>query len=231
MNELRLGPILIRNRFLISMYNFVENRLGIKEILDLEVFYKLAPSYLGIFSCFGGITFFMFILQVVTGILLLVYYIPTTAQAYDSVVHITNNVPFGWLIRGIHHWGANIMIITVFIHMGKIYFHGIYKNPRELNWVTGIILLTCTLSFSFTGYLLPWTQLSYWATVVGTEIPSALPVIGDYIKIFLRGGADVSQITLTRFFAVHIMVLPAAVVMFIVLHIIMIRRQGISGPL
>ena len=231
MNELKLGPILIRNRFLISMYNFVENRLGIREILDLEVFYKLAPSHLGIFSCFGGITFFIFTLQVITGILLLIYYVPTTAQAYDSVVHITNNVPFGWLIRGIHHWGANIMIITVFIHMGKIYFHGIYKNPRELNWVTGIILLVCTLSFSFTGYLLPWTQLSYWATVVGTEIPSAMPVIGEYIKIFLRGGTDVSQVTLTRFFAVHIMVLPAAVVIFIGLHILMIRRQGISGPL
>jgi quinol-cytochrome oxidoreductase complex cytochrome b subunit len=231
MSELKLGPILIRNRFLISIYNFLENRLGIKEILDLEVFYKLAPSYLGIFSCFGGITFFIFILQVVTGILLLVYYVPTTAQAYDSVVYITNDVPFGWLIRGLHHWGANIMIVTVFIHMGKIYFHGIYKNPRELNWVTGIVLLVCTLSFSFTGYLLPWTQLSYWATVVGTEIPSALPVAGEYIKIFLRGGADVSQVTLTRFFAVHIMVLPAAVVMFVILHLLMIRRQGISGPL
>src|SRR3989338_2377106 len=185
------------------MYNFVENRLGIREILDLEVFYKLAPSHLGIFSCFGGITFFIFTLQVITGILLLIYYVPTTAQAYDSVVHITNNVSFGWLIRGLHHWGANIMIITVFIHMGKIYFHGIYKNPRELNWVT----------------------------VVGTEIPSAMPVIGEHIKIFLRGGTDVSQVTLTRFFAVHIMVLPAAVVIFIGLHILMIRRQGISGPL
>ena len=231
MEDLKFGPITISNPRFIKAFRWADERLGLKEFLDLEVFTKLAPGHLGIFSCFGGITFFIFLLQILTGLLLMVYYIPETDKAYDSVVMITNDIAFGWVVRGLHAWGANLMVITVFIHMGKIYFSGIYKAPRELNWVTGITLLLLTLGFSFTGYLLPWTQLSYWATVVGTETPAAIPIIGGTIKSIMLGGAEISQVTLSRFFTIHVMVLPLAVLGLLVAHFMQIRRQGIAGPM
>ena len=230
-DTLRFGPILVRNPWLIKGFNFLDERFNLKEILDDEVFTKLAPGHLGIFSCFGGITFFLFLLQVLTGLLLMIYYIPETDKAYQSVVAITNDIEFGWVVRGLHAWGANLMVVTVFIHMGKIYFSGIYKAPRELNWVTGIVLFLLTLGFSFTGYLLPWTQLSYWATVVGTEMPAATPVVGEMIKVIMRGGEEISQVTLSRFFAVHVIILPLTIVVFILAHLMQIRRQGIAGPM
>ncbi|MBI5814812.1 MAG: cytochrome b N-terminal domain-containing protein [Nitrospinae bacterium] len=231
MNTLELGPIKIRNRHVIRLFAALDDRLGIREILNAEVFEKISPAYLGLWSCFGGISFFLFINQVVTGMLLMVYYQPTIEQAHASVAHIMNEVPFGWLIRGLHSWGANLMVITIIIHMAKIFVYGIYKAPRELNWVVGITLLLLSMGLAFTGYLLPWTQLAYWATVVGTETPSAVPVIGEYIRFAMRGGEDISQVTLTRFFAVHVIILPAVTAGVIGAHLLQIRRQGISGPL
>jgi len=231
MEKIRFGPITITNRYLIKTYRYVNDRLDIREILDMEVFDKLAPTHLGLLSCFGGITFFLFLTQIVTGLLLMIYYIPETDKAYDSVVMIANRVDFGWAVRGMHAWGSSLMVITVFVHMAKIFFAGIYKPPRELNWINGIVLLLLTLGFSFTGYLLPWTQLSYWATVVGTETPAAIPVAGEFIKELMRGGSEISQITLNRFFAIHVMILPITMVIFLVLHFFQIRRQGISGPM
>lgn len=231
MENLKFGPITVTNPFFIKAFRWADERLGLKEILDVEVFTKLAPGHLGIFSCFGGITFFIFLLQILTGLLLMVYYIPETEKAYESVVMITNDIEFGWVVRGMHAWGSNLMVVTVFIHLAKIYFGGIYKAPRELNWVTGITLLLLTLIFSFTGYLLPWTQLSYWATVVGTETPAAIPVFGGIIKTLMLGGEEITQVTLSRFFAIHVMVLPIAVVGLLVAHFMQIRRQGISGPM
>ncbi len=231
MEQLKFGPITVKNRLAVKGFNYINKRLGLKEILDDEVFTKVAPTHLGFLSCFGGITFFIFLMQVVTGLLLMIYYIPDVDKAYASVVMITNDIEFGWVVRGLHAWGANLMVITVIIHMGKIYFSGIYKAPREFNWVTGIVLLNLTLGFSFTGYLLPWTQLSYWATVVGTEVPSAVPLVGDTIKILMRGGEDISQVTLSRFFTLHVILLPIATVVLLVLHFMQIRRQGISGPM
>jgi quinol-cytochrome oxidoreductase complex cytochrome b subunit len=231
MNALELGPLKIRNRLLIRLFSALDDRLGLQEILNDEVFEKISPAYLGLWSCFGGITFFLFINQVVTGTLALVYYQPTIEQAHASVARIMNEVPFGWLVRGMHSWGSNLMIITIIIHMAKIFVYGIYKAPRELNWVTGVTLLLLTLGLSFTGYLLPWTQLAYWATVVGTETPAALPYIGEYIRFAMRGGEDISQVTLTRFFAIHVMILPMTIAAVIGLHIAQIRRQGIAGPL
>jgi quinol-cytochrome oxidoreductase complex cytochrome b subunit len=231
MDTLKLGPLKVRNKLLIRAFCALDDRLGLREILNDEVFEKISPAYLGLWSCFGGITFFLFINQVVTGALALVYYQPSIEQAHASVARIMNEVPFGWLVRGMHSWGSHLMIISIIIHMSKIFVYGIYKAPRELNWVTGVTLLLLTLGLSFTGYLLPWTQLAYWATVVGTETPSAVPVIGEYIRFAMRGGDDISQVTLTRFFAIHVMVLPMTIAAVIALHIVQIRRQGIAGPL
>lgn len=231
MDPIQLGPIEIKNKFAIQAFNALDEKLGVKEILDDEVFEKIAPAHLNFWSCFGGISFFLFISQVVTGMLLMVYYQPTISQAHASVARIMNEIPFGWLIRGIHAWGSHLMLITIGIHMTKIYVSGIYKAPRELNWVFGVTLFLMTLGLSFTGYLLPWTQLAYWATVVGTETPAAIPVVGEYMRYVMRGGNEIGQVTLTRFFAIHVMILPFITAGLVGAHLMQIRRQGISGPL
>ncbi|MDH5477429.1 MAG: cytochrome b N-terminal domain-containing protein [Nitrospinota bacterium] len=228
---LHLGPIKIKNKIAIRLFSALDDRLGVKEILDDEVFEKIVPAHLGFWSCFGGISFFLFISQVLTGMLLMVYYEPTIEEAHGTVAMIMNEVPFGWLIRGAHAWGSNLMLVTIMIHMVKIYVSGIYKPPRELNWVVGVTLFLLTLGLSFTGYLLPWTQLAYWATVVGTETPAALPYVGEYIRYAMRGGEEIGQVTLTRFFAIHVMLLPVITASVIGLHLIQIRRQGIAGPM
>lgn len=212
------------------IYGQLDDRLDIKDAVEKNLS-KPVPSHVNWTYCFGGITLFLFIVQAVTGILLLMYYRPTVAEAYKSVVYITNNVPFGWLVRGLHHWASNGMIVMVFLHMLRVFFYGAYKPPRDFNWVTGVILLMLTLGFGFTGYLLPWNQISYWATTVGTEAPGAMPVIGEYITILMRGGPAIGQITLTRFFAVHVVLLPLTIGFFLMGHFFMIRKQGISGPL
>ncbi len=212
------------------VYGPLDERLSIRDALEKNL-KKPVGDHVNWTFCFGGITFLLFIVQAFTGVLLLMYYEPTTAAAYKSVVHITNNVPFGWLMRGIHHWAANLMTVFVFLHMLRVFFYGAYKAPRDFNWVTGIVLLLLTLGFGFTGYLLPWNQISYWATTVGTEIPSAVPIAGDLLKMLIRGGTDVTQATLTRFFAVHVLILPASIAAFLIGHFLMIRKQGISGPL
>ncbi|MEE8449463.1 MAG: cytochrome b N-terminal domain-containing protein [Thermodesulfobacteriota bacterium] len=212
------------------VYGPLDERLGIRQALE-KALKKPVPHHVNWTFCFGGITFFMFLVLAVTGILLLMYYRPTTAEAYASVVYITNEVPFGWLIRGLHFWAGNLMIIMVILHMLRVFFYGAYKSPRDLNWIAGFVLFMLTLGFGFTGYLLPWNQISYWATTVGTEIPGAIPLVGDTLKYLTRGGAEVSQTTLTRFFAIHVVILPAIISFFLAVHFAVIRRQGISGPL
>lgn len=204
----------------------LELRLALQKILK-----KPVPRGLTIWGCFGGISFFLFLIQVITGVMLLMYYRPTIDQAYESIVHITNNVPYGWLIRGMHYWASNLMVLTLFIHLLKVFFSAAYKPPRDLNWVVGVSLFSLTLIFGFTGYLLPWTQLSYWATVVGTEIAGAVPLIGNTIKILARGGEEIGQLTLTRFFALHVAILPWIFIFLLIPHFMMIRRLGISEPL
>ncbi len=212
------------------LYGELDERLDFRLALQ-KALKKPVPKHVNFWFCFGGITFFLFLLQIGTGIMLLMYYQPTIERAYESVVHITNNVPFGWLMRGLHHWASNIIMITMFIHMLRVYFHAAYKQPRDLTWVSGTFLLILILAFGFTGYLLPWNQISYWATTVGTEIPGAVPMIGDTLKLLARGGSEIGQLTLTRFFALHIIILPAFVIFMLALHFLMIRRLGISEPL
>ncbi|MGQ9494854.1 MAG: cytochrome b [Thermoanaerobaculaceae bacterium] len=179
---------------------------------------------------FGGLTLFFFIVQLFTGILLLLYYRPTAEAAFGSLQFIMTRVPFGWLIRSIHSWSANLMIASAFVHMFTVYFSGAYTKPRELTWWTGAALLLLSLGFGFSGYLLPWNELAFFATRVGTDIVSKVPLEGHWLLRVLRGGEDVTGATLTRFFGIHVAVLPMLSTFLILLHLAFIQRQGIHVP-
>jgi quinol-cytochrome oxidoreductase complex cytochrome b subunit len=163
------------------------------------------PKYVhqNVLYILGGLTLIMFMLQAVTGIMLAFYFDPSPEGAYNSVDFITYQLPLGWLIRGIHHYGSSAMVILVALHMLRTYFFSAYKKPREINWLTGVLLLFVTLAFGFTGYLLPWDQKGYWATRVGTQIAGSVPLIGDTLMQLMRGGPNLGQATLTRFYATH----------------------------
>ncbi len=178
----------------------------------------------------GGITLFLFGIQVCTGILLLLYYRPSANEAFESVQYIMTRVQFGWLIRSIHSWAANLMIFTAFAHMFSVLFLRAYRKPRELTWVSGMVLLFLAMGFGFSGYLLPWNTLAFFATKVGTEIPGQLPWIGKPIMIFLRGGEEVTGATLTRFFGFHVALLPGITTLLILLHLALVQRLGMSVP-
>jgi quinol-cytochrome oxidoreductase complex cytochrome b subunit len=178
----------------------------------------------------GGITLFLFGIQVVTGTLLTLYYKATPESAHDSVKYITSVVEFDWLIRSIHHWAANLMIICLVLHLARIFVQGAYKYPRELTWIVGVGLLAATIGFGFTGYLLPWDQRAFWATVVGTEIAGGVPVIGETLLHLLRGGPDVTDATLGRFFGMHVLVLPLALGTFLVVHLTIVHQLGLANP-
>jgi cytochrome b6 len=179
----------------------------------------------------GGITLFLFFIQVCTGLLLLLYYRPTPDEAFESVKYIMTRVPFGWLIRSIHSWSANLMVFTAFLHMFSTYFLRAYRKPRELTWMTGVVLLGLLLCFGFSGYLLPWNTLAFFATKVGTEVAGSMPGIGHYLLLVLRGGEEVTGATLTRFFAFHVAILPAGLMLFLGLHLLLIQQFGMSMPL
>jgi len=212
------------------LYNFIEVRLGIKDILEQNLTKYLLPQNVNIWYTLGAVLLTLFAIQFVTGILLLVDYIPNPSEAFNSVDRIMNQIPYGWLIRYIHAIGSNLIIITLLLHMLSVVFMGSYKKPRELTWVSGFILFNLGLGLCLTGYLLPWSQLSFWATTVATEAAGAVPVIGDAIVRFLRGGAIVGEETLGRFFALHVMVLPALLAALIGFHLFCVRRIGISRP-
>jgi quinol-cytochrome oxidoreductase complex cytochrome b subunit len=208
-------------------FSWLDERLGLKTIYD-TVLDRKVPKVNWWFTL-GSASLFLFLLQGITGIMLTVYYVPTPDHAYDSIQYIMNGVAFGWLIRGIHHWGASLMVLIVFFHMLRTYFFGAYKYPREFTWVTGVLLLFLTLGMGFTGYLLPWDQRAYWATTVGTSIAGTVPFIGNFINQVLRGGSDLSAVTLARFFAVHIWWFPALIAGLIGVHLYMVIRLGISS--
>ena len=206
-------------------------RLGLTATME-DQYNRIVPKHAtNYIYCFGGVSLVLFIILAVTGILLAVYYEPTPDTAYQSVLNISTHVQFGWWIRSIHRWAAGGMVLLVFIHLLRVFFTGAYKAPRELNWLTGVALLLITLGFGFTGYLLPWDQKAYWATKVGTDIAGSLPVIGHFLLVSLRGGEQISAATLGRFYDLHVLVLPAVIVVLLVGHFWMIRRHGISGRL
>src|SRR4249919_1978485 len=178
----------------------------------------------------GGMTMFLFGVQVFTGILLLLYYRPSSAEAYESVQFIVTQVEFGWLIRNVHSWSANLLIALAFAHFFSVFFLKSYRKPRELTWLTGILLLFLMFGFGFSGYLLPWNELSFFATKVGTGIAGAVPVIGHFTLRLLRGGDDVTGATLSRFYGLHVAVLPAISTALVAVHLLFVQRQGMSVP-
>jgi len=211
-----------------QLITFIEVRLGVKELLEQNLSGYLLPRNVNTWYALGATLLALFGLQIITGILLLIYYVPDADKAFASVQHITNQVPYGWLIRNLHAIGSNVIIIMLLLHMLSVLFMGSYKRPRELTWLSGFILFNISLGLCLTGYLLPWSQLSYWATTIATDAPGAIPVVGEFIVSFLRGGPNVSGATLGRFFALHVAVLPLALVGLLGFHLFCIRRIGIS---
>jgi cytochrome b6 len=192
---------------------------------------KEVPKHrLSFWYYFGGLGLFFFIIQIITGLLLLQYYKPTGAEAFSSFVFIQKDVPFGWLIRQVHAWSANLMIMMLFIHMFSTFFMKSYRKPRELMWVSGFILLALSLGFGFTGYLLPWNELAFFATQVGTEVPKVAPG-GAFLVDILRGGTDVSPETLTRMFSLHVVLLPGIVLLVLTAHLTLVQILGTSAPI
>jgi quinol-cytochrome oxidoreductase complex cytochrome b subunit len=182
--------------------------------------------------CLGGLSFFLFIILTVTGIFLMFFYRPDAVSAWGSIKELQTAVAFGLLVRNMHRWGAHLMVISVFLHMARVFYHGAYKPPREFNWVIGIILLTLTLLLSFTGYLLPWDQLALWAVTVGTNMMGYTPVFGSQVKFVLLGGVEISGNTLLRWYVLHVLMLPFVIVIFMAVHFWRVRKDGgISGPL
>lgn len=182
--------------------------------------------------CLGGLSFFLFILLTITGIFLMFYYTPTVTQAYADAQALSTNVAFGSLVRNMHRWGAHLMVLTVFLHMSRVFYHGAYKPPREFNWVVGVVLLLLTLLLSFTGYLLPWDQLALWAVTVGTNMAGFVPVVGSQVKFALLGSAEVTANTLLRWYVLHVLFFPFIIVIFMAVHFWRVRKDGgISGPL
>ena len=177
----------------------------------------------------GSASLFVTLNQAITGILLTIYYVPTPDHAYDSVQYITTQVPLGWLVRGLHHWGASALVVLVALHMLRVIFYGAYKYPREVTWFTGVFLLLIVIGFGFTGYLLPWDQKAFWATTVGTRITEITPFIGVYLLRIIRGGSEISAVTLVRFFGTHVWVLPAALLLLVGVHLYLVIRNGISA--
>ena len=205
---------------------WLDERVGWKGIWE-SVFLRKVPKVNWLYTL-GSATLFVVINQMVTGILLTIYYVPTPNQAYDTVQYITSEVAMGWFIRGLHHWGATAMVILVVLHMLRVIFLGSYKFPREVTWFSGVVLLLITLGFGFTGYLLPWDQRAFWATTVGTEIAGVAPGAGQTIMRALRGGDELTGVTLARFYGMHIWVLPAFLLGLVSLHMYLVVKIGIS---
>lgn len=214
-----------------KLYNWVNERVQLDDLVKF-----MGKKYVPIHShsvwyYFGGVSLFLFIIQVVTGILLLLYYKGSEDLAFESIHFIMSKVQFGWLIRSVHSWAANLFVFAAFIHMFSVYFTKAYRKPREITWVTGMLMLFLALGFGFSGYLLPWNELAFFATKVGTDIAGAVPVIGDAVMLFLRGGENVTGATLSRFFGLHVAVFPGIFTVLLFVHLLLVQRQGMSEPL
>jgi len=208
--------------------SWIEERTGLAPLIKASLHVRIPISAKTYY--FGGIALFLFMVQAITGTLLSLYFKATPEAAYKSVQYITSDVSFGWLIRSIHHWGANLMILFVALHLIRIFAQAAYKFPRELTWVVGCFLFMITLGFGFTGYLLPWDQRAYWATVVGTEIAGGVPIVGGFLQVLLRDGADVTGDTMSRFFGIHVLVLPILLAGLLGVHLLLVHQLGLANP-
>ena len=208
---------------------WLEERSGLIGGLRYFLFRKV-PGDTNWFHTLGSATLTAFLVQLITGVILAMYYKPDPDKAYQSIRHITDDVTLGWLVRGMHKWGASCFIILMFFHMARVFLFGAYKYPRELNWIIGVLLLALGMFEGFTGYLLPWDQTSYWATVVGININGTAPFLGPFIASLLRGGSEIGPDTLSRFYSIHMLVLPGAIIGLITLHLYLVIRLGVSSP-
>jgi quinol-cytochrome oxidoreductase complex cytochrome b subunit len=213
----------------VSMLGWLDERSGASPFLRGFMFRKV-PKGTNWFYTLGSATMFAFVSQAITGVFLAMYYEPSPTGAYESVSYITNDVFLGELVRGMHRWGATVMVILIFLHMGRTFFFGAYKYPRELNWVIGVVLLVLTLAMGFTGYLLPFDQRSFWATVVGVNINASGPIIGPYLADFLRAGPEFGATTLPRFYSIHMLLIPGLLAALIGAHLYLVAKLGTTAP-
>jgi quinol-cytochrome oxidoreductase complex cytochrome b subunit len=214
----------------ISAVDWVDERTSMSGGLRWLLFRKV-PKGTNWFYTLGSATMFAFLSQAVTGVFLAMYYRPDAAGgAYESIRHLTNDVFLGEFVRGMHRWGSSVMVILIFLHMARTFFFGAYKYPRELNWIIGSVLLILTMTMSFTGYLLPFDQRSYWATVVGVNINGTGPHVGPFLSDFLRGGAEFGATTLSRFYAIHMLLVPGLLAALIGAHLYLVTKLGTTAP-
>ncbi|WP_010530809.1 menaquinol-cytochrome c reductase cytochrome b subunit [Lentibacillus jeotgali] len=221
-----------------KLYDWIDERVDItpiwRDIADHEVPEHVNPAhhFSAFVYCFGGLTFFVVVIQILSGMFLTMYYVPDIENAWRSVYYLQTEVAHGQIVRGMHHWGASVVVVMLLLHTLRVFFQGAYKKPRELNWMVGVLLFFTILGLGFTGYLLPWDNKAYFATEVGLNIAADVPIIGEELKTLLAGDEEiVGAQTLARFFAIHVFFLPAALFALLGVHFILIRRQGISGPL
>ncbi len=212
------------------LWTWLDRRIGLYEIQKLAKKKEVPLHRHSFWYYLGGMTLFLFTVQVITGILLLFYYRPSAEEAYESVQFLMADVQFGWLIRSIHAWSANLMIFTLFVHLFSTLLLKAYRPPREITWVSGVALMGLALGFGFTGYLLPWNELAFFATKVGTEITGAVPGVGKFMLRLLRGGDEVTGASLTRFYGIHVAVLPLTATALLGAHLFLVQKHGMSRP-
>jgi menaquinol-cytochrome c reductase cytochrome b subunit len=212
-----------------DVVGWVDERTGGTSFLT-AMLYRKVPKGTNWFYTLGSATLFAFVFQALTGVFLAMYYTPSPTQAYGSITHLTNDVWMGEFVRGMHKWGASVMIICIFLHMGRTFFFGAYKYPRELNWVIGVVLLILTLVMGLTGYLLPFDQRSYWATTVAANITGSGPILGPYLADFLRAGPEIGATTLSRFYAIHMLLVPGLIIALIGAHLYLVVKLGTTAP-
>ena len=213
-----------------KIYRWFDERYQIRDLQEFASHKKVPVHSHTIWYYFGGVSMFLFIVQVLSGALLLLYYRVGEDQSYESVHFIMSQVKFGWLVRSIHSWSANLMVLSVFIHLFSVFFTKAFRKPRELTWITGFALLLLAITFGFSGYLLPWNELAFFATKVGTQTIGSVPVVGEHLLRMLRGSDDVTGATLARFFGLHIAILPGIFTIIIALHLAFVQRQSMSEP-
>lgn len=213
-----------------SIAAWLDDRIGLSALLEF-LSHKSVPKHrFSVFYYLGGMTLFFFLVQVCTGVLLMLYYRPSADEAFESIEFLVTTVPFGWLVRSIHAWSANLMVFFAFLHLVSVFFLKSYRPPRELTWLTGVLLFFLILAFGFSGYLLPWNQLSFFATRVGTDIAGVVPVVGSWTLRFMRGGDRVTGGTLSRFYGWHVAILPAITVGLLLAHLLLVQVKGMSVP-
>ena len=209
--------------------DWVEERTGIVGGVKYFLF-RNVPHDVNWMQTLGAATLTAFLVQAVTGVFLAMYYQPDPNNAYESIQNITHHVTLGWMVRGMHKWGASVFIILMFLHMGRVFLFGAYKYPRELNWIIGALLLVLGMLEGFTGYLLPWDQTAYWATAVGINLNATAPFLGPFLAQFLQGGSQIGPDTISRFYSMHMLLIPGALFALIGLHLYLVVRLGVTSP-